>query len=1344
MKSLFKEKQELEKAKLKAKSEGDLGEAACCCRTLGSIYEEKEDYEAALSQYQEELEIVSNDLDCAIAHRSIGECLMNLERFEEAIPEVEAYRTLSEKIGNEYQLQLAYHVIGSLYFRWADVEHILQSPLIRRDYILKAYKAFETSLRLCQTSKDVSNMTVRKAAVHLQLGLVQMDLKEFKNAAEHFEAVIELQPTDTDAVRTAIAQLIDVHCKLGCFRTALKYALQLISKDQSKSNRNNILDSLVTCGHVYIDLEDFKNATTMFNKALKVKCSNGALKRSCKKWLREVAKLQELFDKCNATGQNTEEKYAVYEQMADTFADALSSGEYKHYTLAIKYYKEMLNSAIMLGKDPYLCYVSIARTYEDIEDYDKAVEYLKLVMEYEKESPSEQGQTLLSIAVLMEKRNSSFHLVNDAYNAASIVAEKSVDNSLLSNVYHDWFFYLKANKNAVDFDYEQFEQVAKRWDGLEAFYNDQVDNPSKMEVGDDSADNCEMTSSENESPSSYELERSQSQKRRKKQFGKPKTNLLGETDLHVACIKNKLNTVLHYFKDITCVNKKGHPVNVFDNAGWTPLHEAANRGFTSVIQILIENGADLNIRGCQQLTAAMDAAVNGHLDAVLLLLNHGADVNLLDEQGLSLLYYLCDWEKDNKDELQSDCEIQATFNRVKSKVLEMMDADLAKEQLKIRNPLKRKRHLNDQTNEDISNEAKFIKDKKCVLFGVDEEEEINFDQPGGGKKAYLSALKSLGSRAKRVKVTSIDQEQATTSSAAYAGLVTEDEFKIAETFFVDDNDQPIKMQESRKQCFSTTDRRLKNNNSRTSAMNRKFHKESACEIDRQRSDADASQTSSAWDVKKVNENNTRKTEESSSCWKFDEGLTELYSEDGQSSVEESDDNELQETESTLCQSVIYLKINVDGWNCAVPISKEDHSKDVKWLTEEIATRYAIRHYHKPILILCTEDGAELCETDSIQVVISAKLKLQCRIVDWNEVPTAATYKQLCESVNMPVCETILEALRLADESGKLVCDNFSLDDETAPYVFESILFSKLSVLDMSCNTLSKECMIELGNVLICMSNLISLSLSCCSLTSDHLSFLAQTLQEHSLQNLHHLDLSFNILGDGCTVSLMQLLCQCPKLRSLDLRGVGLTNNFQILPQHNWPKFALDSLNLQYNAIDEPVINFFLTVFTPMKKLQLCCELNNTQRSVESCFPILSNFELMTDLQLTNVNLGFCFRQFVEMLPKLKSLCSLDVSLNKLSVENFTTLLDVMVKHCPVLVSVDFDGNEPNAFEQEPFRIALKLALFQKQKSIQFLRLTCKLHLESTDYEEMIEMWRQRWNKRSVVQQLHSQLTLTIF
>ena len=32
-----------------------------------------------------------------------------------------------------------------------------------------------------------------------------------------------------------------------------------------------------------------------------------------------------------------------------------------------------------------------------------------------------------------------------------------------------------------------------------------------------------------------------------------------------------------------------------DNAGWTPLHEACNNGFTDIAKLLLENGADPNI-----------------------------------------------------------------------------------------------------------------------------------------------------------------------------------------------------------------------------------------------------------------------------------------------------------------------------------------------------------------------------------------------------------------------------------------------------------------------------------------------------------------------------------------------------------------------------------------------------------------------------------------------------------------------------------------------------------------------------------------------------------------------------
>lgn len=42
---------------------------------------------------------------------------------------------------------------------------------------------------------------------------------------------------------------------------------------------------------------------------------------------------------------------------------------------------------------------------------------------------------------------------------------------------------------------------------------------------------------------------------------------------------------------------KGHPVNVRDNAGWLPLHEACIHGNLEVANILINYGANVNDRG---------------------------------------------------------------------------------------------------------------------------------------------------------------------------------------------------------------------------------------------------------------------------------------------------------------------------------------------------------------------------------------------------------------------------------------------------------------------------------------------------------------------------------------------------------------------------------------------------------------------------------------------------------------------------------------------------------------------------------------------------------------------------
>lgn len=46
--------------------------------------------------------------------------------------------------------------------------------------------------------------------------------------------------------------------------------------------------------------------------------------------------------------------------------------------------------------------------------------------------------------------------------------------------------------------------------------------------------------------------------------------------------------------------------------GWSPLHEACNRGFYHVSKLLIDAGADVNAKGLDNDTPLHDACVNNH------------------------------------------------------------------------------------------------------------------------------------------------------------------------------------------------------------------------------------------------------------------------------------------------------------------------------------------------------------------------------------------------------------------------------------------------------------------------------------------------------------------------------------------------------------------------------------------------------------------------------------------------------------------------------------------------------------------------------------------------------------
>ncbi|MFT7799409.1 BCL-6 corepressor-like isoform X3 [Arapaima gigas] len=86
-----------------------------------------------------------------------------------------------------------------------------------------------------------------------------------------------------------------------------------------------------------------------------------------------------------------------------------------------------------------------------------------------------------------------------------------------------------------------------------------------------------------------------------------------------------------------CLENKVCDINHRDNAGYCALHEACARGWLSIVQHLVEHGADINCSAQDGTRPLHDAVENDHLDVVRLLLSYGADPTLATYSGRSLL-----------------------------------------------------------------------------------------------------------------------------------------------------------------------------------------------------------------------------------------------------------------------------------------------------------------------------------------------------------------------------------------------------------------------------------------------------------------------------------------------------------------------------------------------------------------------------------------------------------------------------------------------------------------------------------------------------------------------------------
>lgn len=114
------------------------------------------------------------------------------------------------------------------------------------------------------------------------------------------------------------------------------------------------------------------------------------------------------------------------------------------------------------------------------------------------------------------------------------------------------------------------------------------------------------------------------------------SNKFGETPLMIASIEGNLPLVK------ILIQQRNAQIN---HIGWTPLHYACARGRLEIAQYLITNGAIVDALSPGNTTPLMMAVQSGNEALVKLLLDKGADLQVRNSQGFSAIDIALIYEK---------------------------------------------------------------------------------------------------------------------------------------------------------------------------------------------------------------------------------------------------------------------------------------------------------------------------------------------------------------------------------------------------------------------------------------------------------------------------------------------------------------------------------------------------------------------------------------------------------------------------------------------------------------------------------------------------------------------------
>lgn len=689
--------EKLIKKKQHAKRDNNLYQLAEITKDLGDMYFESEQPTKALQEYTEQLSIcetLQDKLNCAIAHRMIGEVHASWGDYEQALIHQNLHLEGARDMKNLIEQQRAFATLGRTYFCLA--ESLTNHSQKREEALSNSKMAYVNSMELCDklTMNEIKleEKMLMRARLLLNLGLTLEAQKKTQEAINLIEQATKLCVSNNfqeDLHRTCIS-LAAIYERQGDYELALNY-IETASTVQDVRLKN---EAKLSKAELLMRTGKWIETRKILISLYISKGLSKDIKYQVEKYLRIVVTL------CRAENKLfIETDIRVKQQLYESLGDAAVA--LQCFDRGVDYYRHMLTCAEETGDQVSISLVSLAQTLKDTGRHKEALPFAQRELSL-CTNLREKCRSALFLADLLIATNAPDTEIRDCYTMALSSANENDNVKLQRSVAKEFINYLESTN--------RFNE-AKDMRQKAGLISDEISSDTESEAASEEsnkigADICLEELSDLEDEENIK-------KTTKRRIGTIKRNAKGETQLHVACINGDKSTVERLLSS-------GHPTNIRDHCGWSPLHEAANHGYVDIAELLLRYGANVNDSGgisCKGVTPLHDAACCGHFSLMQLLIQHGANVALKTHDGDTVLDCLNDW-KDRVGDLSPK---------------DLIEYDMICKKLSACIPVKEKRRKSD--NSQISN--------KVSVHSSDKASEVEKISAGEDYKRTIANLRSF-------------------------------------------------------------------------------------------------------------------------------------------------------------------------------------------------------------------------------------------------------------------------------------------------------------------------------------------------------------------------------------------------------------------------------------------------------------------------------------------------------------------------------------------------------------------------------------------------------------------------